>query len=82
MTSYRIEDRRGRSKDCLSDIKGEILRWYWQVDAHLALSLPPATNPAHASRADAWGSRDAASTLPCKRNVHKISTRTVDTIRL
>ena len=35
--------------------------------------LQPATNPAHASRADAWGSSDAASALPFQLNPSKIN---------
>ncbi len=38
----------------------------------------PATNPAHGSRADAWGSIDAASGLPFHSNAYKISPRKVD----
>jgi len=38
----------------------------------------PATKPAHASRADAWGSIDAALGLPFHSNAYKISPRKVD----
>ena len=39
----------------------------------------PTTHHAHVSRAEAWGSRDAASALPFQRNTSKINPSKVDT---